>query len=66
MAISISINQQQMSAVSVHLYAIQTMSRAQLNLTPGETGLFHLLVSGSKEQVETARDLLSNIILSTN
>ncbi len=61
-AISIAVNQQQLAIVNNHLYSVQTISGAQLNITPGAPGLFHLVISGSKGQVETARNLLSTVL----
>jgi CUG-BP- and ETR3-like factor len=61
-AMSIAINQQQLFAINAHLYKMQCMSGAQLNITPGNQGLFHLVVSGSEAQVEAAKSLVSSVI----
>jgi len=61
-AMSIAINQQQLFAINAHLYKMQCMSGAQLNITPGNQDLFHLVVSGSEAQVEAAKSLVSSVI----
>mmetsp|Transcript_31833 Transcript_31833/g.70722 ORF Transcript_31833/g.70722 Transcript_31833/m.70722 type:complete len:496 (-) Transcript_31833:2249-3736(-) len=62
LAISIPINQQQLANVNNHLYSVQAMSGAQINISPGAPGLFHLVISGNKGQVETAKNLLSTVL----
>ena len=62
-AISVVISQQQLASVNTHLASIHAMSGAQLQVSPGGgPGLFQLVVSGKKSQVETARSLLSSVI----
>lgn len=61
-AISMALNQQQFAVVNSHLYSVQAMSGCQLHVTPGAPGVFHLVISGSKPQVEGARNLLSTIL----
>ncbi len=48
--------------VNNHLFSVQSMCGAQLNVSPGAPGLFHLLISGSKGQVETAKSLVSQVL----
>ena len=62
MAISIVLNQSQLASVNAHMYSVHAMSGAQLNVTPGAPGLFHLVVGGSPSQVETAKSLLSSVM----
>ena len=62
-AISVVISQQQLATVNMHLAGVHTMLGAQLQVSPGGGhGLFQLVVSGNKDQVETARSLLSSVI----
>lgn len=61
-AMTMPINQQQMSIVNSYLFSIQTMSGAQLSMTPGVPGLFHMVLSGSVAQVENAQNLLSSLL----
>ena len=61
-AISIVLNPTQLNSVNAHMYSVHAMSGAQLNVTPGAPGLFHLMVAGSKSQVETAKSLLSSVM----
>lgn len=42
--------------------ATQTVSGAQLQLTPGASGLFHLSISGGKAQVDAARSLVATVL----
>ena len=56
------VSQNQLSLINSHLFSIQTMSGAQLNIMIGAPGIFHLLVSGSKAQVDSARALLYSVM----
>ncbi|KXZ43600.1 hypothetical protein GPECTOR_86g394 [Gonium pectorale] len=60
--ISIALNGNQLSAVNQHLFSVQTVSGAGLQLSPGAPGLFNLLVSGSKAQVESAKNLIATVL----
>ncbi|GAX72674.1 hypothetical protein CEUSTIGMA_g130.t1 [Chlamydomonas eustigma] len=60
--VSITINHQQLAMINNHMFSVQSMSMAQLNVTSGPPGLFHLVVSGNKDQVETAKTLLGSIL----
>ncbi|KAG1657781.1 hypothetical protein FOA52_012859 [Chlamydomonas sp. UWO 241] len=62
-AISITIDVEQISLVNKHMFIVQTISGAQLNITPVAQGFFQLVVSGSKVQVEHAKDLLSTVFM---
>lgn len=62
LAVSIPLNQNQLATVNQHLYSVQAMSGAQLHVSPGAPGLFHLVISGVKQQVETARNLLTSVL----
>lgn len=62
MALSIPVNLQQLSSINNHLFNIQSMSGAQINISPGAQGLFHLVVTGGKNSVETARSLIGSVI----
>ncbi len=59
---SLTLNQQQLSILNMHLFSVQTVSGAQLHISPGAPGLFNLLVSGTPGQVETARGLVGTVL----
>lgn len=59
---SLTLNQQQLSVLNMHLFSVQTVSGAQLHISPGAPGLFNLLVSGTPGQVETARGLVATVL----
>jgi CUG-BP- and ETR3-like factor len=40
---SVALNQQQLALVNQHLFSIQAMSGAQLHVSPGAPGVFHLV-----------------------
>jgi hypothetical protein len=61
-SLSLPLSMQQLALVNTHLYNVQSMTGAHINVSPGATGLFHLLISGSKQSVEGARSLLSSIL----
>lgn len=61
-ALSIPLTQQQLQTVNNHLFSVQTVSGAQLHISPGAPGLFHLVISGNKAQVETGRNLVSTVL----
>uniref|UniRef100_A0A7R9VPJ1 RRM domain-containing protein n=1 Tax=Chlamydomonas euryale TaxID=1486919 RepID=A0A7R9VPJ1_9CHLO len=60
-AISITVDAEQLAMVNSNMYNVQTMSGAQLNIMPLAQGMFQLVVSGSKAQVDHAKTLLSNV-----
>jgi CUG-BP- and ETR3-like factor len=60
--VSITINGQQLAMINSHVFSVQSMSMAQLSVSSGPPGFFHLVVSGSKDQVETAKNLLGSIL----
>ncbi|KAJ9515120.1 hypothetical protein QJQ45_028921 [Haematococcus lacustris] len=62
LALSLTLSQQQLSVINNHLFSIQTMSGAQLHVSPGTPGFYHLLVSGPKGQLENAKNLLSTLL----
>ena len=62
MAMSLALNQQQLAGLNQHLFSVQTVSGAQLHISPGAPGLFHLVISGTKGQVETAKNLVSTVL----
>ncbi|KXZ56421.1 hypothetical protein GPECTOR_1g375 [Gonium pectorale] len=59
---SMTMNQSQLTLLNTHLFSIQTVSGAQLHISPGAPGLFNLVVSGSKAQVETAKGLITTVL----
>jgi len=62
MALSLPLNQNQLATVNNHLFSVQTMSGASLHISPGAPGLFHLVISGGKAQVETAKNLVTTVL----
>lgn len=62
MALSLPLNQSQLTTVNNHLFSVQTMSGASLHISPGAPGLFHLVISGGKAQVETAKNLVTTVL----
>ncbi|GFR49895.1 hypothetical protein Agub_g12000 [Astrephomene gubernaculifera] len=61
-AVTLALNSAQLAAVNQHMFSVQTVSGATLQLSPGATGLFHLVISGGKAQVEAARNLLGSVL----
>lgn len=61
-AASVPVSQQQMGIVNQYLFSVQAMSGAQLSITPGAPGLFHLVVTGNVVQVDNARNLLGSLL----
>ncbi|GLC35971.1 hypothetical protein PLESTB_000524800 [Pleodorina starrii] len=59
---SMTLNQNQLALLNTHLFSVQTVSGAQLHISPGAPGLFNLVVSGSKGQVETAKGLITTVL----
>jgi CUG-BP- and ETR3-like factor len=43
LVMSLALNQQQLALVNQHLFSIQAMSGAQLHVSPGAPGVFHLV-----------------------
>jgi len=62
LAMSIPINQQQLALANSHLYSIQTMSGATMQVSPGAPGLFHLVMSGTRAQLEAAQKLVASVV----
>lgn len=60
--LSMQLSAQQIQLVNNHLYSIQTMSSAQVRVAPGAPGLFYLMISGSEQQVESAKTLISAVL----
>ncbi|GLC56141.1 hypothetical protein PLESTB_001073100 [Pleodorina starrii] len=54
----------QLQAVNPHLYSLQAVSGATLQLSSagGVGGMFHLLVSGPRHQLETTRQLVATVL----
>ncbi|KAG2499151.1 hypothetical protein HYH03_002733 [Edaphochlamys debaryana] len=59
---SMTLNQSQLTVLNTHLFSVQTVSGAQLHISPGAPGLFNLVVSGTKSQVETAKGLITTVL----
>lgn len=59
---SMTLNQNQLTMLNTHLFSVQAVSGAQLHISPGAPGLFNLVVSGSKSQVETAKGLILTVL----
>ncbi|GIL43414.1 hypothetical protein Vafri_1188 [Volvox africanus] len=62
---SMTLNQTQLTMLNTHLFSVQTVSGAQLHISPGAPGLFNLVVSGNKSQVETAKGLITTVLSHT-
>ncbi|KAG2455141.1 hypothetical protein HYH02_000960 [Chlamydomonas schloesseri] len=62
LAQSMTLNQNQLAVLNTHLFSVQTVSGAQLHISPGAPGLFNLVVSGNKAQVETAKGLIQTVL----
>ncbi|PNH12299.1 CUGBP Elav-like family member 4 [Tetrabaena socialis] len=59
---SMTLNQAQLAALNTHLFSVQTVSGAQLHISPGAPGIFNIIVSGSKSQVESAKGLITTVL----
>jgi hypothetical protein len=63
---SVSLNlqllNQQMAVVGEHLYNVQTMSGAQISTAPMASGLTSVMVVGSEQQVEHAKQLIQGLL----
>eukprot|EP00198_Chlamydomonas_reinhardtii_P006060 XP_001695396.1 RNA-binding protein [Chlamydomonas reinhardtii] len=60
--LTVSLNSQQLGAVNQHLYSVQTVSGATLQLSPGAGGMFALVINGTPPQVEAARSLVATVV----
>ncbi|GFR41383.1 hypothetical protein Agub_g2066 [Astrephomene gubernaculifera] len=59
---SMTLNQTQLTSLNSHLFTVQTVSGAQLHISPGAPGLFNLVVSGTKTQVEAAKGYITTVL----
>ncbi|EFJ44830.1 hypothetical protein VOLCADRAFT_118581 [Volvox carteri f. nagariensis] len=62
---SMTLNQTQLTLLNAHLFSVQTVSGAQLHISPGAPGLFNLVVTGSEVQVEAAKGLITTVLSHT-
>lgn len=56
----------QMTAVTNHIYSIQTMSGAEVSSQAVAPGLFYLTLTGSQMQVESAKNLVGAVLSQVN
>lgn len=63
-SVTYSLDGTQMAQVSSHLHTIQSLTQSALLATPGGPELFNLVISGSRDSVERAQQLLLSVIQS--
>lgn len=65
MAVRIPLSSNQMAVMTQHVFSIQAMSGADVTSQAVAPGVFCLLVSGGKTQVEMANQLVSSVLQNT-